>query len=266
MKLALAQICTTGDVGENLERVRAMAREAAAQGARIAVFPEAAMVAFGNDLAAAADAHLEEWRGALSALAAETGLAVVAGEFEPAEGGRVRNLLAAYLPDGTREEYAKVHLYDAFGYRESESVEPGEAPVAVDIEGCRFGLAVCYDVRFPKLFAELSRAGAEVMLVSASWGAGEGKAEQWRVLARARALDSNAFVVAVDQADPANAGVHAVAGAPTGVGGSLVSDPFGRVIAELGGEEGLLVVDLDRAEVERAKTALPVLRNARLGY
>ncbi|MBK0419579.1 hydrolase [Leucobacter sp. CSA1] len=266
MKLALAQICTTGDVDGNLAKVRERTAEAAALGAEAVVFPEATMVAFGNDLAAAAAEHLERWQAELRDLARRSGIAILAGEFEATEGGKVRNLLAVYTADGERREYAKIHLYDAFGFRESTGVEPGAEPLVIEIGGRPVGLAICYDVRFPKLFAEHSRAGAEVMIVSASWGAGEGKAEQWRILARARALDSNAYVVAVDQADPEAAGVDAVPGAPTGVGGSLVADPFGAVVAELGREEGLEIVDLDLAVVERAKEALPVLQNAKLGY
>ena len=128
------------------------------------------------------------------------------------------------------------------------------------------GLALCYDVRFPKLFAELSRAGAEVIVCAASWGAGEGKVRQWEILTRARALDSNTIVLAVGQADPAVTGAAVPEGAPTGVGHSVVADPFGEALAQLDGGEHLEIVDLDLDVVPRARQALPVLENARLGY
>ena len=163
--------------------------------------------------------------------------------------------------------YEKIHLYDAFGFRESDTVEPGSDIVTVDVEGVTVGLAICYDIRFPKLFAELSRAGAQLALVSASWGAGPGKLYQWDLLARVRALDSNMIVSAVDQADPKVSGVEVPADAPTGVGGSLVVDPFGAPIAQEDGQgEQLIVTDIDFGVIDKAKSALPVLENARLDY
>jgi predicted amidohydrolase len=266
MRIAIAQINSGSDVGGNLAKVAEYVERAAQAGAGTVVFPEATMLAFGSDLAAGVRSHAESWRTELQWLASDHGITVVAGEFGAGGEGRVRNLLAVYTDRGERHEYAKIHLYDAFGYRESRSVEPGERPVTVNLDGTGAGLAVCYDIRFPKLFAELSRAGAGVVLLGASWGAGEGKAEQWETLARARALDSNSYVVAVDQADPEVSGARVDPSAPTGVGRSVVADPFGRVLARLGGEEELRVVDLDLEVVDRAKESIPVLENARLGY
>lgn len=266
MKIGLAQINTDGNVSGNLAKVCRYAQTAAKDGAECVVFPEATMSAFGTDLLAACTEYGGQWREELRLLAQRIGVAVIVGEFEEAGDGRVRNLLAVYLPDATRQQYAKIHLYDAFGYRESDSVEPGDEPLVVDINGTGVGLAICYDIRFPKLFAELSRAGAETIVVSTSWGAGPGKIEQWKILARARALDSNTNVVAVDQADPKVSGVAVVPGAPTGVGHSLVCDPFGRVSVELAGAEHLAVVEVDQGVVEQARSSIPVLLNARLGY
>jgi predicted amidohydrolase len=262
----MAQINTGRDVAGNLAKVRQYAENAARQGAELVVFPEATMSAFGTNLFAACTEYGTYWREQLTELAREIGIVIIVGEFEEADAGRVRNLLGVYFPDGTRQEYVKIHLYDAFGYRESDSVDAGDKPVVVALNGTRIGLALCYDIRFPKLFAELSRAGAETIILSASWGAGPGKVEQWEVLARARALDSNTNLVAVGQADPKVSGVDAVVGAPTGVGHSMVSNPFGHTIVELDGAERLEVVELDQASVEKARTDIPVLVNAKLGY
>lgn len=266
MKIALAQINTTGDIDSNLEKITHYVRQAADGGARVVVFPEATMAAFGTDLLAVSRERGEDWREALTAAAQQYDITIVAGEFEASEGGRVRNVVGAYSPDGTRTDYAKIHLYDAFGYKESDSVEPGDAPVIMDIEGIGVGFATCYDIRFPKLFAELSRQGAEVIIVPASWGAGPGKVEQWKVLGRARALDSNCFIVALGQADPQVTGVNVDKNAPTGVGHSLVSDPFGHAVVELGGGEELQLVDFDFTLVQKAKKTVPILENAQLGY
>src|SRR5690625_992398 len=175
MKFALAQINSTTSVPENLDKVRTFTREAAEAGARFIVFPEATMSAFGPGLRAMAEEHADSWRAALKGLAAEAGITVIIGEFGAAA-DKVINLLAVYTPDGDRRDYAKIHLYDAFGFKESDTVEPGEEPVVISIDGEDVGLALCYDIRFPKLFAELKIGSASCrarvpLAVSAAAGA-----------------------------------------------------------------------------------------------
>ncbi|UVI37392.1 carbon-nitrogen hydrolase family protein [Brevibacterium spongiae] len=265
MKFALAQINSTTTVPDNLEKVRTYTGEAAESGARFIVFPEATMSAFGSGLRTIAEEHAESWRAALQDLAAETGITIIVGEFA-ATADKVINLLGVYAPTGERREYAKIHLYDAFGFKESDTVEAGEDPLVIDIDDETIGLALCYDIRFPKLFAELSRRGARLAVVAASWGAGERKVEQWEILARARALDSNMFIAALGQADPEVTGVDVPKKGPTGVGHSLVSDPLGKVLHSLDGAERLEIVDLDLNAADSAAEAVPVLANAKLGY
>lgn len=265
MKIALAQINSTTNVEDNLSKVETYTAQAVRQQADVIIFPEATMVAFGSDLPTAADKYSEKWSLALRRLAADCSMTIIVGEFERV-GDKVTNYLSAYFPDERRTRYAKMHLYDAFGYKESDSVTAGNELALLDIAGTVIGLATCYDIRFPKLFAELSRQGAAMTVVSASWGAGPGKVEQWKTLACARALDSNTFVIAVDQADPTISGIDVPDGAPTGVGYSLAADPFGHIIAQLDGDEALKVIDLDPALSAEAAHAIPVLENAKLGY
>ena len=108
-----------------------------------------------------------------------------------------------------------------------------------------FGLTICYDVRFPELYRSLAADTGAVVLLPASWGAGPGKREQWELLVRARALDSTSWVVACGQADPLASGMTPASKAPTGIGHSLVADPYGRVVDALDDAPGLLVVDVD---------------------
>ena len=258
MRTALAQISSTADPRANLELAAAEITAAAAAGARLLVLPEATMCRFGVPLAPVAEPQDGPWAGELERLADEAGITVVAGAFTPGEGGRVRNTLLV-RGAGVRASYDKVHLYDAFGFAESDTVEPGREPVVVDVDGVGVGLATCYDVRFPGLFTALAERGASVVVVAASWGAGPGKVEQWDLLTRARALDSTCFVLACGQADPGEP-----SGAPLGVGASRVVDPLGAVVAQLGPEPGRLVVDLDPAAVQRARAVLPVLADRRL--
>jgi predicted amidohydrolase len=182
--------------------------------------------------------------------------------FTPGKDGRVRNTLLVTGP-GLDTSYDKVHLFDAFGFTESRTVDAGASPVTFEINGTVFGLATCYDVRFPALFTANARAGAQVNIVCASWGAGEGKAEQWDLLVRARALDSTTFVVACGQGDPGTIGAGPAGTAPTGIGHSAVITPLGSAVAALGGKPELAVVDIDPAMVDEVRTKLPVLANAR---
>jgi deaminated glutathione amidase len=114
-----------------------------------------------------------------------SGVVVIAGLFEPAPGGRVHNTLLATGP-GIDASYRKIHLYDAFGSRESDLVAPGKELVTITVQIVTIGLATCYDLRFADQFTALGRAGAELIVVPASWGAGPGKEEQWDLLTRAR--------------------------------------------------------------------------------
>ncbi|GER24318.1 hydrolase [Zafaria cholistanensis] len=261
MRIAIAQILSSGDPAGNLETVRDYAAAAKELRADLVVFPEATMCAFGHPLDKVAEPLDGPWATEVRRIAHELGLVVVAGMFTPGRGGRVRNTLLVCGP-GVDTHYDKIHLFDAFGYAESESVDPGEAPVVFDVAGATAGLATCYDVRFPALFTANARAGAQINIVCASWGAGEGKAEQWDLLTRARALDSTTFVVAVGQADPAAAGKPAGT-APTGIGRSALIGPLGTVLHALGEEPELVVADIDPAQVGEVRAKLPVLANAR---
>ncbi len=114
------------------------------------------------------------WAGSVRGIARDLGITVVAGMFTPGQDGRVRNTLLVTGP-GVETSYDKIHLFDAFGFAESDTVDAGTAPVTFEVDGTTFGLATCYDVRFPALFTANARAGAQVNIVCASWGAGEGK-------------------------------------------------------------------------------------------
>jgi predicted amidohydrolase len=264
VRIALAQIITGRELDRNLDLVRDYAGKAKAGGADLAVFPEATMRAFGNSLLDIAEPLDGPWAAEVRAIAAEEGIVIVAGMFSPgtSDAGtrKVRNTLLVTGP-GVDASYDKIHLYDAFGFAESDTVDAGTQPVTFDVDGVTFGLATCYDLRFPDLFTENADRGALVNIVCASWGAGPGKVEQWQLLSRARAVDSTTYVLACGQGDPASQGIETKGTAPTGVGHSAVVSPFGEVLQELDGAPGLLFADLDPAVVHDARTKLPVLAN-----
>jgi predicted amidohydrolase len=261
MRVALIQLASGHDVAANLAKISTTARSAAAAGAELVVFPEAAMHAFGAPLGPVAEPLEGPFASSVRTLARELGITIVVGMFTPAVDGRVFNTLLAVGPLAV-SSYDKIHLFDAFGFQESQTVAPGSELRSIPVGGVPVGLATCYDVRFPALFIAQAAAGAQVCVLSASWGAGPGKVEQWELLVRARALDSTTFVLACDQADPATHG-RPSGSAPTGVGHSMVVSPFGEVLGRLDAGEGTLILDLDLAEVARAREAVPVLRNRR---
>jgi predicted amidohydrolase len=262
VRIALSQLTTGSDPEKNLRLVAEWTSRAAGAGARIVVFPEASMACFGTPLADVAEPLDGPWADAVRDIAEAAGVVVVAGMFTPASGGRVTNTLLATGP-GVDAAYDKIHLYDAFGYAESQTVAAGSRIVTIDVDGVRLGLATCYDVRFPELFRAHADAGAVGTLLSASWGAGSGKLDQWELLVRARALDATVWVAAVDQADPAAAGVVVGGTAPTGIGHSRVVGPDGTVRHRLDAEPGLLVADLNVAEVAAVREKTSVLANRR---
>jgi predicted amidohydrolase len=271
-RVAVAQILSGSDPEENLELVATRAADAAENGAQLVIFPEATMRRFGLSLAEVAEPVDGPWAQQLGKIAEHHQLVVVAGMFTPSEDGRVRNTLRALGP-GVEAYYDKIHLFDAFGFRESDTVAPGTEPVMIKVGETNVGLTTCYDVRFPGLYIRLAELGAQVICVAASWGAGAGKVEQWQLLTRARALDSTSYLLAAGQADPVAAGVMFEGGkepnkqstaAPTGVGYSAVISPRGEVLQSLGAEPGLLMVDLDLDLVEQTRDVIPVLANRRI--
>lgn len=163
------------------------------------------------------------------------------------------NTLLLTGPDG-EFTYDRIHLYDAFGSRESDTVAPGSRLVTAQVAGATVGLATCYDLRFADQFTALGRAGAELVLVPASWGEGTGKAEQWDLLTRARAMDAQAYLLACGMAWRPPQGAD-----PLGVGRSVLVDPLGRVHVRLGHEDGLLLAEVDPSTVPPIREQVPIL-------
>jgi predicted amidohydrolase len=239
--------------------------EAARQGADMLFTPEMSAVLDRDRARAAATVVDEAEDVALAAAreaAARAGLWVHLGSLAVRAGdGRLANRAFVIDAAGTvRARYDKLHLFDADPaagqfYRESATYRPGERMVAVDTPWGRLGLAICYDLRFPALFAALAEAGATLLAVPAAFTVPTGRAH-WEPLLRARAIENGAFVLAAAQT-----GTHAD-GRETW-GHSLVVDPWGRVLLDMAEAPGLAVVELDLALVADARSRLPALAHRR---
>ncbi|WNB87569.1 carbon-nitrogen hydrolase family protein [Cellulomonas sp. ATA003] len=257
VRVTLGQVVVGPDHGA--ARATALSAVDAAQhaGARLVVLPE---YASGFDPRGVGPEHAEPLDGpfvsALRERARATATAVIAGTTLPGHRpDRAVNAVVAIGADGAvAGVYRKVHLYDAFGHRESERLEPGAAdapPLVLDVGPLRFGVMTCYDLRFPESARRLVDAGAHVLVVPAAWVAGPGKAAQWEALAVARAIENTSAVLAVGQA---GRGV---------TGTSLAVAADGRVLERLGAGPGTLTVDLDGAAITAVRDRNPSLANRR---
>lgn len=265
MKISIAQLNTTADVEANLQRISTAIANAATDQADLVVFPEAAVCAFDGDFAAFARERSQGFHDAVQTAANDHQISVILGSFTPnQEDHRTSNTVVVFRPGVAPVTYNKIHLFDAFGFKESKGIAPGHTPVTVDIAGTTVGLATCYDLRFPELFTHVARQGAEVIVVVASWGDGPGKAEQWDLLTRARALDSTSYVVACGQAVRDLAREGEATKVPLGVGHSGVVAPNGADELRLSGAEDQASAVLNLDQVAKIREAIPVLSNNRL--
>ena len=202
--VAVAQFAPTADAHANLELIDGLVARARARGARLVLFPEYSSY-FVDPSTSRSRSNAEDIDGAfvagLTALAARHGVHIVAGLLERgADGERVRNTVVAVDGSGLLAHYRKLHLYDAFGQRESDWVEAGpvEEPQTFEVDGLTFGLMTCYDLRFPEVARLLADAGVDVALVPAEWVRGPLKEHHWRTLLHARAIENTMYVAAAD--------------------------------------------------------------------
>ncbi|MDZ5619591.1 carbon-nitrogen hydrolase family protein [Nocardioides sp. HM23] len=255
LSLALVQAASSLDPADN----RAAVDRLTPDGPDLVVFPEAFARDFGeagSDVSPYAEPLDGPFATEVARVARARGSTVVAGMFEQSEDpGRPFNTLV--LRGGGEASYRKVHLYDSFGYRESDRLTAGPVePAVVEIGGWRVGLMTCYDLRFPEFARRLVDAGAELIVVPAAWVAGPRKVHHWRTLVTARAIENTVYVAAVGQP------------APRYTGHSMVVDPLGDVVVEAGpgdADEPVVVsAEVDRTTLADARRTNPSLANRRL--
>jgi predicted amidohydrolase len=258
VRASLIQIAV--DEGESVEsrrrRVAALVREQA--GADLVVLPELwttgafAFEEFGSE-AEQLDGPTYE---AMAKAASDAGVWLHAGSIpERDPDGPLYNTSLVFSPSGDlAAAYRKIHR---FGFDKGEAVlmSAGEDLVTVRLPDTTLGLATCYDLRFPELFRGLVDAGAETLIVPAGWP--ERRRAHWTLLARARAIENQAFVLACG-----TAGTHARV---PQAGHSIVVDPWGEVLAEAGAGQEVLTVDFDPGKVATTRELFPALKDRVLG-
>ena len=264
-KVGLIQNHATAEVEACIAQTLEMSREAAAQGAQLICLPEyfsGLEVLNGRLTMPSFPEAGHPALPAFRALARELGLWFLLGSL-PIEvgGGKINNRGYLVGPDGgIAARYDKIHLFDVDlaggeSYRESATIAPGAQAILADLPWGKIGLSVCYDLRFPQLYRALAQAGADFLAVPAAFTRTTGQAH-WHVLQRARAIENGCYVIA-----PCQTGEHEGGGAC--YGHSLVVDPWGQVIADGGEDEGIVVAEIDPAEVTRARAMIPALEHDR---
>jgi predicted amidohydrolase len=265
-KAAAVQMRSGTNPGRNAVDFEKLVREAAAKGARYVQTPEmTGGLVRDKDARAALFTSVERdvIAQAASRLSAELGIFLHVGSTAILCGdGKLANRALLYGPNGTLiATYDKIHMFDVDldngeSWRESSAYEPGTRAVVADLPFVRLGFAICYDLRFPQLFRTEALAGAEVLTLPAAFTRQTGEAH-WHTLLRARAIENGAFIIAAAQG-----GLHED-GRET-YGHSLIIDPWGRIVAEADGNEtGVIIAEIDTAQVAAARAKIPNLKNAR---
>lgn len=250
--VAVAQFAPTADTSGNLAAIDELAQRAAARGARVVLFPEYASY-FVDPFDDTLLAHAQEVDGSfttgLREIARRSGVVIVAGLLERGAGERVRNAVVAVDATGVLAISRKLHLYDAFGQRESDWIEPGtiDEPETFEVEGIRFAIMTCYDLRFPEVARVLADTGAHVVLTAAEWVRGPLKEHHWRTLLHARAIENTLYVAGADHPPP------------LGVGASVIVDPQGVELAGIGTATDVAVAFADADVIDRVRRVNPAL-------
>ena len=271
MRAAILQMCSSDDPGENAETVLAAMAKAKAAGSDILLTPEVTNCVSQSRSHQAAVLHPQDTDPTLAAVrqaAQEAGLWVLLGSLGLRSGdpdGRFANRSILISDRGDIAAwYDKIHMFDVNvteteTFRESDGYRPGDRAVVADTPWARFGLSICYDMRFAYLFRDLAKAGAQVLTVPAAFSPVTGKAH-WETLLRARAIETGCFVIA-----PAQTGDHNVSLGKLRQthGHSLVVAPWGEVLLDAGTDPGLHIIDVDVKEVDKARGRVPSIRHDR---
>lgn len=259
LAVSVGQFGATVDKAHNLSEIERLVGKAAAACARLVVLPENSMYS-NPDPTADYSGEREQLDGpfvtTMMRLAKEHGVAVVVGMTEVLEGTtKASNTVVSIGSAGELLGfYRKVHLYDAFGYKESERVHSAPfEPLTFKAEGLTFGVMTCYDIRFPEMARALVDVGSDVLVVPAAWAVGPSKEDHWTTLARARAIENTTYVMVSGQTGP-----HCT-------GQSMIIDPMGVVVASAGETPGIAATTISNERIDAVRRKNPSLSNRRFG-
>lgn len=265
IKAACAQMTSGPDMAANLTQAETMIRSAAEQGATFVATPEVTDRMLPKKPENIGKALTEDQHPGIAhfaALAKDLGIWLLIGSMSiRISDTQIDNRTFLFAPDGRlASTYNKIHLYDVDlptgeSHRESNTVQSGSKAVIADCAGAKLGMSICYDVRFPHFFRDLAKSGAQIITVPAAFTMPTGQAH-WETLLRARAIETGCFILA-----PAQTGDHGHNRQTWGH--SVIINPWGEVIAKAGAEPEIIFADLDLAQVDKARHAVPSLKHDR---
>jgi predicted amidohydrolase len=262
LQTALIQMRVTTDKSANLRAAGEWIARAADQGAALVMLPEMFCCPYSS---ATFPQYAEPEGGAvwqmLSAAAKNANIYLVGGSFPEIDNGKIYNTCYIFDPQGRQlGKHRKMHLFDidvtnGQRFRESDTLSPGNQVTVVETEFGRLGVAICYDIRFPELARLMALQGAKILAYPGAFNMTTGPAH-WDILFRTRALDNQVYVLGCAPARDETAGYISY-------GNSLVVSPWGKILAQLGPEEGSILAELDFEEEDRIRRDLPLLQHRR---
>jgi predicted amidohydrolase len=258
-KVAIVQIQSSTEKQKNMRRALELVKDSKSAGADLVVFPEFMMAFSPLEQTAKELAEIAEPLGgpfitSLKEAANATRTAIVATIYETCStADRVYDTAVWIDIEGNNAAvYRKLHLYDAFGFRESDKFAAGvDLTSPVTLEDGRYGMMICYDLRFPEMARMLALSGANILLAPSGWVQGDLKVDHWQTMIRARALENGCYVIAPDQVG----NIY--------IGHSMAVDPLGRTLVDLGDREGMEILEIDSKLIQDTRAKLPLLQNRR---
>ncbi|MEM9102106.1 MAG: carbon-nitrogen hydrolase family protein [Pseudomonadota bacterium] len=264
--MSVIQMTSSESISDNLKQAEALIVEAVSAGARLVALPETfALMPKHHSMRLEAtetlgDGQMQNW---MSRVSQENQCWIVGGTIasKSADGQRPFATCLIYDDQGlVRGQYQKIHLFDASlkqgeSFRESSFTSPGNSPLVIDSPFGRLGVIVCYDVRFPELVRIMAQSGMDYLFIPSAFSVPTGIAH-WELLLRARAVENQCYVIA-----PAQCGKHE--NGRTSYGHSMIIDPWGRVLASLENEQGVLTVDVDKSRIQEVSNQLPIDQHRR---
>jgi deaminated glutathione amidase len=259
-RIAVVQMKSDTDKNKNLAQSRDYIKEAHYKKAQLVCFPEFQMGFSPSDQKPIELNGISEtvvtgnFVRSLGQCAKENGIEIISTIYEKARTkNKVFDSAVAIRRDGVvMARYRKIHLYDALGFRESDKFLAGNnIGKPFQFAAAKIGLMICYDIRFPEMSRILSVQGAEFLVIPSAWVHGIMKEEHWQTFLKARAIENGVYVIAPDQIG----NIY--------TGRSMIVDPFGTVLLDMGNKEGMEVVELEKSDIIKVRGKLPLLKNRR---
>ena len=259
MKIAVVQFKASTNKETNLKKIIQYISKASKNKAELVAFPEFMMLYTNSkqtpqQLAILAETIKGNFVQSIAKAAKENHIQVVGSFYEKsAKKDRVYDTSFVVSKSGKIiSTYRKIHLYDAFGFRESDKMLPGSnisKPVKTSVG--KIGMMICYDLRFPEISRSLASSGSEILVIPSAWVKGEMKEEHWLTINKTRAIENGCYVISPDQVGNIYCGR------------SVVVDPYGKILLDMKKKQGIGFVNIDLKRIKQIRKILPLLKNRR---